>query len=243
MRDYGLAKLNILKNVTAKDHLIVGEESGMQWLEWAKSYPMTMHRFSKQALPKEFLERIDFSRSRLVGSHNQANFYCAFKVLDLLGLLDVGGFQQFVNQFKGVAHRLEFVREWQGLKIYNDAKSTNAQALTTALAAFESLAGQVHLVMGGKLRNENDRFLPALRAFAGRVETILLMGETARRLEAELNPVFRTEVVGDLSGLSAYLKYHEPKGVLVFSPGHPSFDQFKNYVDRGEKFKATMLEL
>lgn len=240
--DYGLAKLRILLNQTEKDHLIVGEESGEQWLSWAQAYSMKIHRFSKKRLAPDFLSAFDFSVSRLVGAHNRANFYCAYKALSLLGLENKDLFQQFINEFKGVAHRLEFVREWQGLKIYNDAKSTNPEAIVTALSAFEGHRDVV-LVMGGKLRSENDHFLSSLLPFKERIQLVLTMGETGDRLEREFRNDFKVEVVKNLEGLKQRLEEKDLKGVAVFSPGHPSFDQFKNYIDRGEKFKTCVLSL
>lgn len=239
--DYGRAKLRILLNQTKSDHLIVGEESG-DWVQWAQSSVVNKHFFSKKRLAPSFLEEFDFSQSRLVGAHNRANFYCAYKTLSLLGLENKELFQQFINEFKGVSHRLEYVREWQGLKIYNDAKSTNAEAIVTALSAFEARRDVV-LVMGGKMRSESDHFLSSLLPFKERVQLILTLGETSERLAREFQNDFRVESVKNLDGLKQRLERGDLKGVVVFSPGHPSFDQFKNYIDRGEKFKACILSL
>ena len=172
----------------------------------------------------------------------KANFYCAYKTLSLLGLENKKIFQQFINEFTGVAHRLEYVREWQGLRFYNDAKSTNAEAVVTALSAFEGHT-DVILVMGGKIRSENDHFLTSLIPFKERVQLLLTIGESSERLENELQNDFKVEVMRDLEGLKLRLKKRDLKGVVVFSPGHPSFDQFENYIDRGEKFKVCVLSL
>ena len=241
LEDYGRAKLRILLNQTSADHLIVGLESGA-WVGWAKAYPVQPHYFSKKNLDATFLKTFNFEASRLVGGHNRANFYCAYKTLELLGLGNREIFQRFINEFKGVAHRLEFVREWQGLKIYNDAKSTNAEAIVTALSAFEGHTDLV-LVMGGKLRSENDHFLTSLLPFKQNIQLILTIGETSTRLAKEFQEHFRVERVESLSGLKVRLEKKDLRGVIVFSPGHPSFDQFKNYIDRGEQFKAVMLSL
>ncbi len=241
LEDYGRAKLRILLNQTSADHLIVGLESG-NWVEWSKAYPVQRHTFSKKNLDTAFLHDFNFTKSRLVGAHNRANFYCAFKTLHLLGLDNKALFQQFINDFKGVAHRLEFVREWEGMRVYNDAKSTNAEAIVTALSAFEGQTDLV-LVMGGKLRSENDHFLTSLLPFQKNIQLILTMGETSERLANEFQQHFKVEQVNNLEGLKLRLLKKDLSGVVVFSPGHPSFDQFKNYIDRGEKFKAVMLSL
>lgn len=230
--DYGKAKLNILKNMTRDEHLIVGFESG-KWLLWSQSFPVQKHLFGKENLPSEFSEKFDFKKSRLVGKHNRANFFCAWKLLELLGLSSEVDFQSFIHEFKGVPHRLEFVCEFHGLKIYNDAKSTNAQSIKTALEAFSG-EDNLYLVMGGKLRSETDSFIETIRPF--KIKKIFTIGMTGDRLREELKNDFAVEVVGTIEKLSEVVKESQFKGVLVFSPGHPSFDQFKNYVDRGEKF-------
>lgn len=237
--DYGLAKLNLLKNMTAEDHLIIGEETGIM-LEWVKNTPPVRHLFSKARLPADFVAQFDFSQGVLVGGHNQANYFCAWKVHELLGTPDLKQFfQRFIATFAGVEHRLEFVGSFAGLKVYNDAKSTNGEATRTALSAFDS-SGGLYLVIGGKLRNQTDVLLPDLLPFKNKVTKVFTIGETSERLLKELQQDFAVEAVFDLDGLLARVRELKLTGNLVFSPAHPSFDQFKSYVNRGEVFKAKV---
>lgn len=236
LEDYGRAKLRLIKNMTAQDHLIIGVETGPM-VEWVANSPAQKHLFSKAQLDSRFVESFDFSRGVLVGGHNRANFYCAWKVLSLLGIADLSAlFQRFIDSFPGVEHRLEFVGEFRGLRVYNDAKSTNGEATRTALAAFED-GRPLYLVVGGKLRNQTDRLLPDLLPFKGRIAKIFTIGETTARLATELGQEFAVEASNDLDGLFQRVKAQGLVGNLVFSPAHPSFDQFKNYVNRGEVFK------
>jgi UDP-N-acetylmuramoylalanine--D-glutamate ligase len=240
--DYGQAKLRILKNATASDHLIVGEESGV-WVKWSEAYPSKRHLFSKARLPADFLARFDFSKGVLVGAHNRANYFCAWKTLSLLNILQLDQlFQKFIETFPGVEHRLEFVGNFSGLKVYNDAKSTNGEATRTALAAFEG-DEPLYLVVGGKLRNETDKLLPELLGFKNRITKIFTIGMTTERLVRELSGEFKVEAAYDLSGLFTKVREQKLSGSLVFSPAHPSFDQFKNYGDRGLQFKAMAREI
>ena len=237
--DYGLAKLNILKNMTKDDHLIIGEETGMM-MEWVKNYLPVRHVFSKERLPQAFEAQFEFNQGVLVGRHNRANYFCAWKVHELLGTAKLTiMFQTFINTFKGVEHRLEYVGTFGELKVYNDAKSTNGEATRTALAAFEGEA-PLYLVVGGKLRNQTDKLLPDLLPFKGRVKKVFTMGETTQRLFDELKSDFIVEQGHDLDQLLNLVKSQKLKGNLVFSPAHPSFDQFKSYVNRGETFKAKV---
>lgn len=237
VEDYGRAKLRLLLNMRAGDDLIVGEEAG-DWVEWSAGTEATRHVFSKKNLPADFLRRFDFSRGVLVGAHNRANYFCAWKTLSLLGVPDLDRrFQHFIENFAGVEHRLEYVGTFHGLKVYNDAKSTNGEATRTALAAFEG-SEDLYLIVGGKLRNETDRLLPDLLPFKGKVKKIFTIGMTAERLVSELSGDFVTEAAHTLEQVFQLAKSQRLQGNLVFSPAHPSFDQFKNYVDRGQQFKT-----
>ncbi len=239
VQDYALAKYRLLLNMTPEDHLIIGTEN--PHLEEMKKYPVLPHYFTKGDLPAQFRSMFDFSKARVRGEHNEANFYAAYETLRLLGIPELPRlFQGFINEFSGVAHRLEFVLERQGLAIYNDAKSTNALATTTAIKAFKESSAPLYLILGGKLRSEADHFLPDLLPFKGKISKIFTIGDVTDRLYDELKSEFSVERAGDLRRVFELAE--GLKGNLVFSPGFPSFDQFKNYVDRGEKFKAWARE-
>lgn len=242
VHDYAKAKFRLLNNMNASDNLILGTEN--PYLDDIKDHPVKKHFFSKGNLPADFKSKFDFSRARVKGEHNEANFYAAYKVLELLGIknLDVV-FQEFINEFKGVAHRLEYVLEKNGLKIYNDAKSTNALATTTAIKAFKGSHEPLYLILGGKLRNESDRLLPDLMPFKKSITKVFTIGDVSERLFEELKGSFEVEKAGDLKTVFAKVKEQGLKGNLVFSPAFPSFDQFKNYVDRGDKFKDWAKEI
>lgn len=237
--DYARAKFRMLLNMTADDHMILGTEN--PYLNDIKDHPVKRTYFTKGALPEEFREQFDFSKAKVKGEHNEANFFAAYEVLRLLGIPNlVSLFQEFINEFAGVPHRLEFVLEKDGLTIYNDAKSTNALATTTAIKAFKESSEPLYLILGGKLRNEADKLLPDLLPFKGKIAKIFTIGDVTERLFIELGNDFDVERAGDLK--TVLLKAKSLKGYLVFSPAFPSFDQFKNYVDRGDKFKAWAKE-
>ncbi len=239
VHDYARAKFRLLQNMTKEDQIILGTEN--PYLDDIKEHPVQRSSFSKGQLPKEFKSNFDFKGARATGEHNEANFFAAHRVLELLGIKDLTAlFQDFINEFPGVAHRLEFVLEKDGLKVYNDAKSTNSLATTTAIKAFKDSPGPLYLILGGKLRNETDQLLPDLLAFKGKIKKIFTIGDVTDRLFEELKNDFEVEKANDLK--SVFRKAKGLKGNLVFSPAFPSFDQFKNYVDRGEKFKEWAKE-
>ena len=236
VEEYAKAKFRLLNNMTKDDHVILGEEN--PYLSHLEKEEVQKTFFMKGKLPWSF----DFSHAKVKGEHNEANFYATYKTLELLGVKNLDGFfQNFIKEFKGVEHRLEFVTEYKGLKVYNDAKSTNSLATATAIKAFKDEAAPLYLILGGKLRNANDRFLPDLLPFKDEVDEIFTIGEVSKRLKEELGNDF---IVNSFETVEEVLKAVKgKKGNLIFSPGHPSFDQFKNFEDRGEKFKQFTREI
>lgn len=235
VHDYARAKFRMLLNMTSEDQLILGTEN--PYLSDIQDHPASKIYFTKGSLPEEFKRLFDFSKSHAKGEHNEANFFAAYEVLRLLGIPDLDPlFQNFINTFPGVAHRLEFVLEKDGLTLYNDAKSTNSLATTTAIKAFKDATVPLYLILGGKLRNESDKLLPDLLPYKDKITKIFTIGDVTERLYEELVLHFEVERAEDLK--TVFEKCKKLKGNLVFSPAFPSFDQFKNYVDRGEKFKA-----
>ena len=242
VHDYARAKFRMLMNMNEDDHLILGTEN--PYLDEIKNHISQKSYFTKGNLPEEFKSLFDFSKARVRGEHNEANFYATWKVLSLLGIPDLKGlFQKFINEFSGVAHRLEYVLTKEGLTLYNDAKSTNSLATTTAIKAFEGSSEPLYLILGGKLRNESDKLLPDLLPYKDKIARIFTIGDVTERLFEELEKDFVVEKGQDLRTVLQKAREQKLKGHLVFSPAFPSFDQFKNYIDRGEKFKEWAREV
>lgn len=239
VHDYAKAKFRLLSNMTKENYLIIGTEN--EYLDDIKDHPVQKKYFTKGKLPVEFKKKFSFDKALVTGEHNEANFFATYEVLKTIGIENLDSlFQDFINKFPGVAHRLEFVLEADGLKIYNDAKSTNGLATTTAIKAFKDSSAPFYLILGGKLRNESDKILPDLLPFKGQITKIFTIGDVTERLYEELRQDFVVEKAYDLKRVFEMVK--GLKGHLIFSPAFPSFDQFKNYVDRGEKFKAMARE-
>jgi len=239
VHEYAKAKFRMLNNMTENDHLILGTEN--PYLADIENHPAKKSYFTKGTLPEEFKKKFDFSQARAKGEHNEANFFAAYEVLKLLSIPDLDKvFQEFINEFRGVAHRLEYVLSHEGLTIYNDAKSTNSLATTTAIKAFQDSSEPLYLILGGKLRNESDKLLPDLLPFKKQITKIFTIGDVTERLFEELGDDFEVIKAYDLKNVFEMSK--GLKGNLVFSPAFPSFDQFKNYIDRGEKFKLLATE-
>jgi UDP-N-acetylmuramoylalanine--D-glutamate ligase len=242
MIEYARAKFRLLNNMSDKDHVVLGLDN--PFLNEIENHPVQKSFFKTGHLSEDFRSKFDFSQALVRGEHNEANFFCAYKVLELLAIEPRDElFQSFINEFPGVAHRLEYVLNYHGLILYNDAKSTNALATTTAIKAFKDSLAPLYLILGGKLRNEADTLLPDLLPYKNQITRIFTIGDVAQRLEKELGEHFKVTVSSDLKKVFQTLKAEGLKGNLVFSPAFPSFDQFKNYVHRGECCKLWAKEV
>jgi UDP-N-acetylmuramoylalanine--D-glutamate ligase len=172
----------------------------------------------------------------LPGRHNLENALAAAAVGRIAGLSD-DVIEAAIAAFKGVEHRLELVGEWEGVRWYNDSKATNPDAGRVALSAFPHTP--VVLIAGGYGSGfELGEWLADVLA---NVEAVVLIGQSADLLAEGLRThpkVVRAANLDEAVELAAGLA--RPGGVVLLSPAYKSFDMFKDYEDRGRKFKAAV---
>jgi UDP-N-acetylmuramoylalanine--D-glutamate ligase len=170
-----------------------------------------------------------------VGEHNVENALLAMAACLPLGArpesLAAG-----LASYRGLPHRLEPVREVGGVAFYNDSKATNPHAAITGLRAFDR---KVVLLAGG---HEKDLPLDELAAeVSRRCAAVVLVGESAERMRREFPHAVPTEVLPDLaSGVARAYALARDVGVVLFSPAASSYDQFRDFEERGERFKALV---
>jgi len=174
----------------------------------------------------------------LPGEHNLSNVMAAVGAGHAAGV-PVEQMAEAVRQFKAVEHRLEPVGTFNGVRWYNDSKATNPDSTYKALAAFRE---PIILIAGG--RNKGIEIEPLARAIAGRVAALVTVGETgeelARRVrDAGLKRVERAADLADAVRKAAALA--SPGSVVLLSPAFTSYDMFRDYEDRGRRFKAAVL--
>lgn len=238
VRDYSLAKFNIAKNMTEADRLIYHSDN-RAIADWAEGLHVTLHPYYYNETKKNLSEKYNLKNFKLLGDHNLQNLHCASTAVKLLGNkmgIDMKpGIQKTIDEFTGVPHRIEFVGEFEQAKIYNDAKSTNYQSTQTAMKAF---TGQpVYLILGGKMRGNGDSQKNNMHEYKRLVKKVLLVGETTDMLAQEFTGNVECEKCYTFEAALKYFKENIKSGALLLSPGYPSFDQFKNYEDRGNTFK------
>ncbi|HEX9579224.1 MAG TPA: UDP-N-acetylmuramoyl-L-alanine--D-glutamate ligase [Myxococcales bacterium] len=173
----------------------------------------------------------------LRGAHNAENAFAACLLAFRLGLTPLE-MQRGLDTYPGLPHRLEPVRVLDGVEWINDSKATNVDSVEKSLGAFDA---NVILIIGG--RGKGAPYAP-LRALFGRVKALLTVGEDAKRIAAELGDAAPVTACGDLSRAVAKARSLARAGdVVLLSPACASYDQFKNFEDRGEQFKRMVGEL
>lgn len=177
----------------------------------------------------------------LGGEHNVQNALACVAVCKLLGV-ENEAIRAALTDFKGVRHRIEFVKTVDGVNFYNDSKGTNTGSTISAVL---SMKRPTVLILGGKDKGEEyDELFRILKGNA--VTHAVLVGESRyKMMDAAARSGFeRITVTGDFEGAIRIAKmFCEPGGNVLFSPACASFDMFENYEERGEKFCKIVGEL
>ena len=171
----------------------------------------------------------------LVGAHNVENVLAAVCAARLAGV-SAEVIRRAVGAFQAVEHRLEFVRELDGVRFFNDSKATNVDATAKAIAAFPR---GVHLILGGKDKDSDyGVLLPLLRE---RAKTVITIGSAAEKIETQLAGLAKIERAGTLDRAVEYAFGQATAGdAVLLAPACASFDQFENYEHRGRVFKQLV---
>ena len=196
---------------------------------------------------KAYLPLIPRETIQLRGDHNVANVLAAFAI-GHAARFPLDAMLEAVEEFRGVPHRLEYVRELRGARWYNDSIATAPERSLAAIRAFDE---PIVLLLGG--RDKNLPWDDLMNLAAERAHHVVLFGEAAEKIERAANsPRFsRSRVEGSgmqrctvsrVDGLhQAVIKAAEvaqPGDIVLFSPGGTSFDEFKDFEERGERFRT-----
>jgi UDP-N-acetylmuramoylalanine--D-glutamate ligase len=224
--EYRDAKLRVFENQTEADTAVVprgfgGIPGGADRVEF----------HLEDVLPAEPL---------IPGEHNRENAAAATAAARVAGI-DDDAIANALRTFPGVEHRLELVAEIDGVRFVNDSKATNTAAARRGIAAY---AGQpLRLILGGSLKGE--AFDELAEGLPPSVRSIDLIGEAADDIAAALDRAGRTyRRSGDLAiAVGAAAGDAEPGDVVLLSPACASYDQFRDFEERGEAFSRLVKEL
>ena len=181
------------------------------------------------------IEHFSIDQAKIRHQHMVENFMAALLAARQHGATSKA-VQKVITEFKGLPHRLEYIRKIGGVRFYNDSKATNAHAVKKALDAFDE---NVILIMGGKDTGVN--YEPIFHPVKKKVKSLILFGEAKERINRDLGDAAETFLIGTFEEaiLIAYQKSRIGDTVLM-SPGCSSFDIFDNYIERGNYFKEIV---
>ena len=245
--EYYASKTNIYKNTNENDSFVVNLDDSVLD-KYLKQYPipckqttmsLTNHAdcmIKDNAIyyQDEFI--ISLNDIKLVGNHNLQNIMIAICIAKKCGVKN-----EIINQeiasFIGVEHRIEFVREINGIKIYNDSKATNTDASIIALKAFKQ---PVILLMGGF---DKGLDLKEMSTYNNKIKRLITFGAAGKRFKDEMY-VENSICVKNLKEATLEAINHASSGdIVLLSPSTSSFDEFSGYEQRGNVFKEIVCSL
>lgn len=257
--EYIEAKANIFKNQKEEDTLVLNYDneitrnfskiapgkviyfSSKEKIENGIIYDDGIIKSCEDGLRRHILKLKD---TNLRGTHNAENICAAIAATK--GLVEIEDQVKAIKNFKGVPHRLEFVRELNGNKWYNDSIATSP---TRTIAGLNSFDEEIVLIAGGY--DKHLDYEPIAEPILNKVKTLILTGQTAEKIfgavkqkKEEQNKSIDMYKVNNLEEAVQKAKEQaKPNQIILFSPASASFDSFKNFEERGEKFKELVRKL
>ena len=252
IEDYFNAKKNITKNQNSNDFLILNYDNfytNRYYNELIKTKDIAFNVLTFSTKYREAnlyynnedeclyynAEKIfSIAKRKLLGMHNIENILASVLAC-IEDNIPIEYIDKAVNNFQSIEHRLEFVKEIDGVRYINDSKATSMSAVMSALKSFDK---NIILIMGG--RNKGIDFKPLKSIIEERVKKLILTGEASEDLSSMID-VSNKIIIKDFTEAFDYAKKIALKGdTVLLSPGCASFDSFKNYEERGKYFKSLV---
>ncbi len=250
-QEYIAAKLRLFENQSADDFAVVNRDDKLVW-ESAQTLTATLFPFSRsreldegifcrnsQIIYRHDGAELQFpaDRFKLTGVHNLENIMAALACTLLLGA-DPAKALETVQNFESLHHRMEFVRKFKGVNYYEDSKATNVGSVEKALESFN----EITLIAGGK--DKGGSYAPLVALIQQRVQHLILIGEAADRMQLELGALTDTHRAVTLEeAVWIASQITTPGGTVLMSPACSSFDMFKDYEERANRFIAAVKAL
>jgi UDP-N-acetylmuramoylalanine--D-glutamate ligase len=176
---------------------------------------------------------------KLFGDHNKLNLMASICAARVMGV-GAAPIQTCINQFKGLPHRLEFVRKKDGVYFFNDSKATNIQSVQASLGAFKR--SPIILIAGGK--DKNMDFAPLAQIVHSKVKLLILVGEAKEKINRALGDFAETYLVGTFEE-AVLMSFQKSRNgdIILLSPGCSSQDMFRDFEERGDYFKKLVNQL
>jgi len=248
---YCRAKERIFENQTKKDVAILNRDDPLVWgMRQGRPARTISFGFSEVdegvfAKSEEIVwrdassvERFPLCHVKIQGVHNVENMMAAIAAAKAIGI-PAQIIQQTLEEFPGLEHRLEFVREQDGVRYYNDSKGTNVGAVVKSLASFSA---PVILLAGGVDKGGDYGVLRD--GVRKTVKRLVLFGAAKEMMAKALGALTETVIVDDMEAAVRDAHQHaRPGDVVLLSPACSSFDMFRNYAERGRVFRSLVQAL
>jgi UDP-N-acetylmuramoylalanine--D-glutamate ligase len=252
MNEYIAAKARIFENQTPEDFALLNIDdplvAGFAGMIPARVFPMSQKQELAEGISHHdgFIffrhdgreEQFPTGDFRLKGAHNTENIMAALAATLLSGC-NAACAGQAVASFSGLRHRMELVQRVNGVGWYEDSKGTNVGSVVKSL---ESFPGNITLIAGGK--DKGGSYEPLAELVRERVAHLILIGEAKQRMREALGHLTDTRFAETLE--NAVAEAHRltlPGGVVLFSPACSSFDMFRDYEERAQRFIAAVQAL
>jgi len=254
LQDYIDAKLNILKNLTPEDPVILNyddpclrdrfyvkgdgdfrkvwfslERNGFEEGGWLDGNEAVIRTPGSE-------ERVSLADNPLIGSHNLENILAAALAVSLSGV-SLHRFPEALGSFKGLNHRMEVCGMKAGVRFINDSKATNVEATVKSIRGIDD---DIALILGGK--DKGGDFSLINEFIGNKIKEIILIGEAADSISAAIHSdkIFTRADTLDEALRKGFEVLAGGGGTVLLAPGCASFDMFRNYEERGDVFKREV---
>ncbi len=250
--EYGEAKAALFREQTVEDFAVLSREDPWVWdlrnrlrgrVVSFGCEPVEFGAFPVDGsvairLPGSAEQRLSMARTRLRGVHNLENVMAASLVALLAGA-PIEAVQEAMDAFPGLPHRVQLVRVKDGVSFVDDSKGTNVGAVAKSLA---SISGPVILLAGGV--DKGGSYEPLRALVRERVKCLILFGEARDNIRATLGGETQTVVAADLEEAVEEAAVRAQAGdTVLLSPACASFDMFRDYAERGDRFRELVEDL
>lgn len=242
MEEYTSLKLSIFKNLKSKDYAIINLDNGICSNKNCKTITYSISKIADIYIKNGYIylhenKIVATNELSLKGKHNLYNIMCAIACAYIYKV-NLKKIRLALLEFKSEHFRIENVATINNINFYNDSKSTN---IASTLASVDTIKGSIILILGGSKKALDYTYL--FYKLSKRVKQVIVFGEIAEDLVLANNNKFKMEKFNNLSesfdfAVGVSKKYDN----ILFSPASASYDQYKNYIERGNHFNNLVKE-
>ena len=220
--------LTVLENLAAR-RFVFNCRQFNEYRAWISEQTICFHS------PDDGDQHVDCTDIPLIGRHNLENVSAAgLAVLAVGG--SISGIKSALQNFKGLAHRVEYVDTVEDVQFYDDSKATNVDAVARALESFSS---PVILIMGG--RDKGGGYESLRKQFAQCVKQLIVLGEAAEKIKSVFEDMVPTVMASDMvQAVDLAASFADSGDTVLLSPACSSFDMYDSYAQRGSDFVRSV---